>query len=311
MATVSVLSLVACGDKQDAKDPHEHVWGEWERVTAPTCETVGKKKRTCTLDETHTEEADIVALQHNFGNQGICEVCEEPVVLPEEEANPTFVDPLDLKENKTNVTGDPFHWYKCGEGYYEFTVNSVEKPKETWITFSVKEAGQYALYSIENEKGVTVERFDASAHYIPVDESGNYIGFAGRTLENGNFISTVNCSQKYFNSEWRATFRLSGKTGSTVKLRFVKIAEPLWQPSYLYTSISATEINGKKGCEEYGVSAGFSIPIVNKHNNRSHLHISGQFIHMEPKSTGMIAENYLRINIGISCWNPGIHAAGL
>ena len=44
LATVSVLSLAACGGKQDAKDPHEHVWGEWERVTAPTCETVGKKK---------------------------------------------------------------------------------------------------------------------------------------------------------------------------------------------------------------------------------------------------------------------------
>lgn len=65
-----------------------------------------------------------------------------------------------------------------------------------------------------------------------------------------------------------------------------------------------TEVNGKKGCEEYGVSAGFSIPIVNKHNNRSHLHISGQFIHLEPKSSGMISENYLRINIGIT-FNEG------
>ena len=63
-----------------------------------------------------------------------------------------------------------------------------------------------------------------------------------------------------------------------------------------------TEIKGQKGCEEYGVSAGISLPFFNNNNRNSHatLHLSGQFIHMEPKSTGMIAENYLRINLGIT-----------
>lgn len=63
-----------------------------------------------------------------------------------------------------------------------------------------------------------------------------------------------------------------------------------------------TELNNKKGCEEYGISAGFSLPFYNSNNKYSHatLHVSGQFIHMEPKSSGMIAENYLRINIGIT-----------
>lgn len=61
-----------------------------------------------------------------------------------------------------------------------------------------------------------------------------------------------------------------------------------------------TQVNGEKGCEEYGLSAGFSFPIVNKHNNRSHLHLSGQVIRMEPKSSGLISETYLRLNIGIT-----------
>ena len=63
-----------------------------------------------------------------------------------------------------------------------------------------------------------------------------------------------------------------------------------------------TEIKGQKGCEEYGVSAGISLPFFNNNNRNSHatLHLSGQFIHMEPKSAGMIAENYLRINLGIT-----------
>ena len=63
-----------------------------------------------------------------------------------------------------------------------------------------------------------------------------------------------------------------------------------------------TEINGHKGCDEYGISAGFSIPFYNSNNSYSHgtLHISGQFIHLRPRSAGLITENYLRINIGIT-----------
>ncbi|MDO5460105.1 MAG: hypothetical protein Q4F44_00510 [Bacteroidales bacterium] len=69
-----------------------------------------------------------------------------------------------------------------------------------------------------------------------------------------------------------------------------------------YYSQPYTEINGKNGCEEFGVSAGFSIPFVNRNNKYSFatLHVSGQYVHINPKSTGMIEENCLRINIGIT-----------
>lgn len=63
-----------------------------------------------------------------------------------------------------------------------------------------------------------------------------------------------------------------------------------------------TELDGKKGCEEYGVSAGISLPFLNNNNKTSHatLHLSGQFIHMRPKVAGMITENYFRLNLGIT-----------
>ena len=60
------------------------------------------------------------------------------------------------------------------------------------------------------------------------------------------------------------------------------------------------EINGKAGCEELGASVGFTLPIINRINNRSLLHVSGQVIRMRPKSAGMIEETYLRLNIGIT-----------
>ncbi len=61
-----------------------------------------------------------------------------------------------------------------------------------------------------------------------------------------------------------------------------------------------TEIEGQKGCKEYGVSAGFSFPIINHINNRSMVHVSGQVVRVEPQSPGMIAETCLRLNIGIT-----------
>lgn len=60
------------------------------------------------------------------------------------------------------------------------------------------------------------------------------------------------------------------------------------------------EINGNEGCEEFGASVGFTVPIINRINNRSLLHVSGQVIRMSPKTAGMIAETYLRLNIGIT-----------
>ena len=63
-----------------------------------------------------------------------------------------------------------------------------------------------------------------------------------------------------------------------------------------------TEIKNGKGCEEYGISAGFSLPFFNSNNRFSHaiLHVSGEFVSIRPKASGMIDESYLRLNIGIT-----------
>lgn len=51
---------------------------------------------------------------------------------------------------------------------------------------------------------------------------------------------------------------------------------------------------------EYGLTAGLSIPIVNRYNNRSTIDISGQYVRMQPSGSSLMTENYLRINVGIS-----------
>lgn len=53
---------------------------------------------------------------------------------------------------------------------------------------------------------------------------------------------------------------------------------------------------------EYGISAGLSLPIMNRNNkyNSALVHISGEYVYMSPKSAGFITENYFRLNIGIT-----------
>jgi hypothetical protein len=45
---------------------------------------------------------------------------------------------------------------------------------------------------------------------------------------------------------------------------------------------------------------GIGLPIMNRWNGKSIVNISGQYIHVRPNAPGMITENTLRLNIGIS-----------
>ena len=57
-------------------------------------------------------------------------------------------------------------------------------------------------------------------------------------------------------------------------------------------------IDGKDGPKELSVSAGLSLPIMNIHNSRSVLSISGQWVHSS--ADGFITDNTFRINVGIT-----------
>ncbi len=125
--------------------------------------------------------------------------------------------------------------FACEEGYYELTLT---KGKKLCYSFSVSEAGQYALYSIDGAAGVTVTRYDASAHYIPPTGEKAY------KVEKG-FYSYVHCSERHFNAEWRATYSIKANADKTIKVRFVRIGDPIPDPETIVTKMTAQEIKGK------------------------------------------------------------------
>lgn len=57
-------------------------------------------------------------------------------------------------------------------------------------------------------------------------------------------------------------------------------------------------VNGVKGPREFGISAGFGIPLINSWNNRSTLNISAQWVNRS--ADNLIRENTFRINIGLT-----------
>ena len=64
-----------------------------------------------------------------------------------------------------------------------------------------------------------------------------------------------------------------------------------------YYSDPYTKVNNQDGAREYGVSLGFGLPLF---QSRSILNISGQFVKVDPKIKGMLEENYLKINLGLT-----------
>ena len=64
-----------------------------------------------------------------------------------------------------------------------------------------------------------------------------------------------------------------------------------------YYSDPYAKVNENEGAREYGASFGFGFPIL---RSNSILNISGQYINVKPKVAGMLEENYLKINVGLT-----------
>ena len=256
MATLmgaSLVSMAACGEKGSASNNESssnsasvtecdgHVYSkDLVCIQEPTCLEVGKKAIACEkCGEVKGNTADIAARGHDYKDNGVCNRCGVQAVLPAPDASATYVN---VNSEYSSCTGTAFDRYQLSsDNYYEVELG---RTKNLWVSVSVPEAGQYALYSTEN-KGVSVKRYDASTQYIPIDKDGNYIGFDAGVRADGNFVATVSCGDMYWSDQWRATFCLTGEAGSTAKFHIVKIADPAWAPGYTHKDVLAEQIDGK------------------------------------------------------------------
>ena len=251
-----------------------HTWTGWETVTAATCTTDGEEKLVCTdegcgkiktrtikaghlygewtgdLSELCTKDAQLtrtcstcggtesqtVAMRGHAYDNGVCKICDEPFTFPQLQQNPSYVDAWDTSIRGVGEAFDRKHLNI--NTYYTMEVPPVNPDMGNdgvWISVPADGPGQYALLTIGGTNGVTIERFDANDFYIPGNEYG-YLGYAATEHENGESYSIVSCSELHYNEVWRATWRFSTETATTVKFVIVKIAPPEWIPEYLHES---------------------------------------------------------------------------
>ena len=242
-------------DTSTEGDEPEIMWSEWEALKEPTCTEEGEKTRFDMTNPSVTENAPIAARGHDFsGENNTCIRCGEAIAIPPLDEGQTFTAVEPCIHNDEQIyeglcdcvyqgRGEEYSRLELTEGCYTVeTVSNGEVTNAIWLSFSVQSAGQYMLYSVDNNDQVTAARYDASAAFVsPTPHKA--------TVENGNFYSFVSCSEKYFNAEWRATFCLKAAAGTAVKICFVKVGPPVWERKNVYTMVYPQEIKGQKAPE--------------------------------------------------------------
>ncbi|MBQ8323465.1 MAG: hypothetical protein IJX91_05815 [Clostridia bacterium] len=234
----------------DGYDECEHEW-VWTLEKEPTCTENGTKTAVCTIDSAHKQTLPVEKRGHEFDN-GVCVRCQSTPTVP---AAPDLIEYVNNYDEgnpfeERGETGEEYNRYEVklneSDGYYEFEIGR----EKTWLSLSVPEAGQYAIYTVGNlPDGVSITRYDASVFYIPANgEKARVLG-ENDFLPAGTLFSDVNCATTYWNTQWRATWSLEAPVGSVVKVRFVRIGAPAWTPSYVYETVVPTQINGVKAPE--------------------------------------------------------------
>ena len=179
---------------------------------------------------------------------------DDPAPAPAPETPSDYVFPEDddpiQKLSYKGGNGTRFDPYECEEGYYSIR---LPKDRETFFSFSVEQPGIYAFYSMDAADGIALKQYD----YVgaETDNSNSLYTDADILSEEygqraGVVYSTVNCGERYFNLAWRANFSLQSTAETTADFRFVRIGDPVAEPEYVTTKITAKEILGKASAPE-------------------------------------------------------------
>ena len=232
------------GDEDDTHDKTNCTFSEWKTVTPVSCTQDGLFQRTCLENETHVESLTIDKRTHDYGYNGLC-ACKAVPTLPSAPAS-GYIEATDpssgimLSDSPTYACEMYNRYMLSVDTYYTAELNDLG---EFWFQFGVPEAGQYAVVVYNTPANTTLERYDGNSQYV------NPQIMQGRTLENGNLITTVNCGEQYYNPEWISVGCIRGEAAAIVQFTIVKVGEPAWMPSNVYQNVEAQQINDVKAPE--------------------------------------------------------------
>ena len=115
--------------------------------------------------------------------------------------------------------------------------------------------------------------------------------------------STLDITDKDMREDFEQTYSYCNRSKISVGAEYIP---NLMGRSYLthikyrlgaYYETPYYKIDGKRATHEYGVTAGFGLPIP---RSRSILSISGQYVHVKGLEAGLLNENVFRVSIGLT-----------
>ncbi len=140
-------------------------------------------------------------------------------------------------QSNPDPAGSAYNRYEGKEGYYEI---ALKAGSTKYYSFSASQTGTYALKTLEQKNGFTIERCEASEHYINETET-----YPATLQADGTLISEAICTETYFNEYWRATYKITSNIDDVIQVRFERIGDAPREPQRIVTDITAKEIVGK------------------------------------------------------------------
>ncbi len=256
LCALSALTAIGCKDKDDDKKP----------VVPPTY------SYACTDEEKG----------HEFSEKtGKCIRCDKEPDIPLIPAKQRFEEVVPCEHGSPcpdcdyQGTGVPYDRIELTEGYFTLTITKDlacthgedcnVKECGAWFAFSVEQAGQYVLHTVDGANGCTIKRHAMESAGVITE------GVPAISLydDDDDLYSFVNCGTKYYSAHWRATYCIKAPEGTAVQVRFVRIDEPAWEPEAFTTKVYATQINDKKAEDFPSTMALTEVPYDAKYELKS------------------------------------------
>ena len=182
----------------------------------------------------------------------------------------------------------------------QYTLKSGDKALVLGATFTPAQNLESQTYITDVHSVSDTTRID-NAFRLPELMSAGFT-FRNKKMMVGADVSYQTWSKASFFGQNTGLDRLSASAGMMILAD--DMSKNLFKRTSYQMGVNFSQpyfnVGGSKGPMQMGVSAGFTMPITTAYNSMSYLHVSGEYVRVQPMAKGMITENYLRINIGVT-----------
>lgn len=228
---------------------------------------------------------------------------------------------LSIGANLSYIYGEMYHYVYSQ--YSDINISTYTKQYQAEITTYSANFGMQYQASMGKSRitlGATYRpghSIDDEAYIIQTISANDTIGTSQMSLpteygagvsytyDNRLTIAADYCIQQYSMVDFFGT-KGTDRTRASIGVEYIpelhtrKLFQRARYRAGLHYATAHYTIDGQQGPTEYGATIGIGLPIMNAWSGKSIVNISAQAVHIRPNMPGLITENALRLNIGLS-----------